>query len=163
MRFAVGLGGLAFLLALGALVLGFLPMWFVLSPVMTLAFAVRHPLLALVLGHQVEAAPAVAAALWSGAALVPLLCIAPLERVVVTAVTTAVLCFACLRSRRTREEGAREDRAHGVRVLAAQMSELLSRRVLVQRQVREWWELLPAPAVTNTADADETEDRDVPR
>lgn len=150
LRFAAGLGGLGFLCALGAILFGFLPSWLFLSPAITLGFSVRHPLLALVLGHQVDASSAVAAALWSGAAIVPLLCIAPLERVVITAGGCAVV-LGCLRYKHTRDH-------EGEHAQAGRFSELLSRRVEVQRQVREWWELLPAPSVRNTADTDVVED-----
>lgn len=149
LRFALGLLALGGVLTAIALSFCIVPPWLFLSTAITLGFGVRHPLRALVHaseGTEINVSSAAAAGLWSGAAMVPVLCVAPFERVVATAAACA-LTVAGLAYKKVGEAG-NHPRASGTAISWSRE---------MQRQVREWWEMLPAPTVVNTADTGETE------
>lgn len=158
LRFAVGLGVVGLGMTLIAMLFGVVPLWLVLSPAITIVFAVRHPLFALLVWREqpagtedAGAAQALLSGLWSGAALLPLWLTCPWRFSASAGLSSLVL--AALRYKQARE--AQEE--------GSQMNPVALARLEVRRQVRELWDLLPSPAIRNTAEGDASGDSDARR
>lgn len=156
LRFAVGLGALGIGTGLVAMLFGIVPLWLVLSPAITIGFAVRHPMLALLVWREQPAgtedagvAQAVLSGLWSGAALVPLWLTCPWRFSASAGVSAVVL--AALRYKQARDAQAEGNLPHPLTVV----------RLELRRNARELWELLPSPAIRNTAEGDAFGDSEV--
>ena len=149
LRFALGLLMIGVVLTAIALSFVIIPPWLMLSTAITLSFGFRHPLRALVDAHdgtEINVSSAAASGLWSGAAIVPVLFVAPFERVAATAAACAII-VAGLVYKRAGQTGNRSRVSDTVNFWSREM----------QKQVREWWELLPAPTVVNSADTGEAD------
>lgn len=149
LRFALGLLIVGCVLTVIALSFVIIPPWLMMSTAITLSFGFRHPLRALLHAPdraEINISSAAAAGLWSGAAIVPVLCVAPFERVAATAVVSAIIVAGLAYNK----AGQRGNQARASDTVVFWSREM-------QRQVREWWELLPAPTVVNTADTGEAE------
>jgi hypothetical protein len=156
LRFAVGLGLLGAGCAFVAVFFGIVPVWLVLSPAITIGFAVRHPMVAMLVWRvqpagmeDAGAARAVLAVLWGGAALVPLWLTCPWRSSASAGVS--VLVLAGLRYKQ-----ARDAQAEGNNQMTAPTLVWLE----IHRQVRELWELLPSPAIRNTAEGEPCDEAD---
>jgi hypothetical protein len=169
LRFALGLLVLGLLFGLFALMCHLIPPWLLLSTAIIFGFSVRHPLRALFMtrdGRNADSVPissAAAAGMWSLVSMIAITFIAPFQRVLCTMITCAVVlgCWYYKKFKDQRVRTGRLQRNDGIRdnsdllgtIQNDSASGLLSTyRQELQRQVREWWELLPAPSVRNTAD-----------
>jgi hypothetical protein len=195
LRFALSLLAFGVVLSLSALLTAVVPVWLVLSTLIVIVFAAKHPLLSLLqlqvsqqgaeagrrhLGRVLrgggwegdigsDMGTVFAASLWSLSALIPVVCVVPLERVIAVALVCFGITAVALRlfgtkghgdpvpSRegegggrdRDRQTDRQTDRGEGG-VGSVVWRADLDRQVRVA--VREWWDLLPAPKVRNKAE-----------
>jgi hypothetical protein len=167
LRFALGLNGLGALLTLIGFLFQLIPLWLILSTAISITFSVRHPVVALVQtsksgSNTPNASSAAAAALWSSISIFTVLCLAPFDRVATCASVCAmtIVCWRYALATRTGTNGetlrpaCQHEASEDVVDLPFTIHSrtLGSWRVEMQREAREWWELLPAPIVRNTAD-----------
>ena len=150
------------MLLIAAMLSSVVPLWLVVSPCITGIFLAHHPLRQHLLGEMssvsgggrsertADAMAAKMAGVWGGVAVVPLLLLAPGLRVLVS----CALCAGAFACARWRERLLRRllpavaptsPASPGVGVGTGGRGAGL-------RSLREWWDLLPAPSVVNTAE-----------